>query len=131
MGQRVVITVVLNHIFQLKILHFTDLVNFIHYGSRKIKGNRTSGRYHHGLRVKVIGDGCSGFMWNWGCYYGGSFRMKKTLVHLDSNRETIIVMMRYGGAIDQIAEELGYSEQELVEYIKSSGLDKQLSRRSW
>ena len=57
--------------------------------------------------------------------------MKKTLVHLDSNRETIIVMMRYGGAIDQIAEELGYSEQELVEYIKSSGLDKQLSRRSW
>jgi hypothetical protein len=52
--------VVLNHIFQLKILHFTDLVNFIHYGSRKIKGNRTSGRYHHGLRVKVIGDGCSG-----------------------------------------------------------------------
>ena len=57
--------------------------------------------------------------------------MKKTLVHLDSNRETIIVMMRYGGAIDQIAEELGYSEQELVEYIKSSGIDKQLSRRSW
>jgi len=57
--------------------------------------------------------------------------MKKTSVHLDSNRETIIVMMRYGGAIDQIAEELGYSEQELVEYIKSSGLDKQLSRRSW
>ena len=56
--------------------------------------------------------------------------MKKTSVHLDSNRETIIVMMRYGGAIDQIAEELGYSEQELVEYIKSSGLDKQLSRRS-
>ena len=68
---------------------------------------------------------------DWGCYYGGSFRMKKTLVRLDSNRETIIVMMRYGGAIDQIAEELGYSEQELVEYIKSSGLDKQLSRRSW
>ena len=57
--------------------------------------------------------------------------MKKTLVHLDSNRETIIVMMRYGGAIDQIAEELGYPEQELVEYIKSSGIDKQLSRRSW
>ena len=57
--------------------------------------------------------------------------MEKTLVKLDSNRETIIVMMRYGGAIDQIAEELGYSEQELVEYIKSSGLDKQLSRRSW
>ena len=57
--------------------------------------------------------------------------MKKTSVHLDSNRETIIVMMQYGGAIDQIAEELGYSEQELVEYIKSSGLDKQLSRRSW
>ena len=57
--------------------------------------------------------------------------MKKTSVHLDSNRETIIVMMRYGGAIDQIAEELGYSEQELVEYIKSSGIDKQLSRRSW
>ena len=57
--------------------------------------------------------------------------MKKTLVRLDSNRDTIIVMMRYGGAIDQIAEELGYSEQELVEYIKSSGLDKQLSRRSW
>ena len=43
----------------------------------------------------------------------------------------IIVMMRYGGAVDQIAEELGYSEQELVEYIKSSGIDKQLSRRSW
>ena len=57
--------------------------------------------------------------------------MKKTSVHLDSNREAIIVMMRYGGAIDQIAEELGYSEQELVEYIKSSGIDKQLSRRSW
>ena len=57
--------------------------------------------------------------------------MEKTLVKLDSNRETIIVMMRYGGAVDQIAEELGYSEQELVEYIKSSGIDKQLSRRSW
>ena len=57
--------------------------------------------------------------------------MEKTLVKLDSNRETIIVMMRYGGAVDQIAEELGYSEQELVEYIKSSGIDKQLSQRSW
>ena len=57
--------------------------------------------------------------------------MGKTLVKLDSNRETIIVMMRYGGAVDQIAEELGYSEQELVEYIKSSGIDNQLSRRSW
>ena len=57
--------------------------------------------------------------------------MKKTLVRLDSNRETIVIMMRYGGAIDQIARELGYSEQELVEYIKSSGIDKQLSRRSW
>jgi len=57
--------------------------------------------------------------------------MGKTLVKLDSNRETIIVMMRYGGAVDQIAEELGYSEQELVEYIKSSSIDKQLSRRSW
>ena len=57
--------------------------------------------------------------------------MKKTLVRLDSNRETNVIMMRYGGAIDQIARELGYSEQELVAYIKSSGLDKQLSRRSW
>ena len=40
-------------------------------------------------------------------------------------------MMRYGGDVDQNAEELGDSEQELVEYIKSSGNNKQLSQRSW
>ena len=44
-------------------------------------------------------------------------QIEKTLVRLDSNRETIVIMMRYGGAMDQIARELGYYEQELVEEI--------------
>ena len=57
--------------------------------------------------------------------------MKKALLPVDSYKDFIIVVMQHGGSVDQIAKDLGYSEQELVEYIKSSGLDKQLSRRSW
>ena len=47
------------------------------------------------------------------------------------HRETIIVMMRYGGGVDNIATQLGIKESELVKYIKAEGLDKQLERRSW
>ena len=57
--------------------------------------------------------------------------MKKAVLPVDSYKDFIIVVMRHGGSVDQIAKDLGYSEQELVEYIKSSGIDKQLSRRSW
>ena len=58
--------------------------------------------------------------------------MKKlSLINLESYREVIIEMMRYGGAVDQIAVELKCSEQDLIHFIKSSGLDKLLSRRSW
>ncbi len=57
--------------------------------------------------------------------------MKKALLPVDSYKDFIIVVMRHGGSVDQIAKDLRYSEQELVEYIKSSGIDKQLSRRSW
>lgn len=47
------------------------------------------------------------------------------------HRETIIVMMRYGGSVDQIAQDLGIYEKVLVKYIKDEGLDKKLERRSW
>jgi len=47
------------------------------------------------------------------------------------HRETIIVMMRYGGNVDTIAEQLGIRESDLVKYIKDEGLDKLLARRSW
>ena len=58
--------------------------------------------------------------------------MKKlSLINLESYREVIIEMMRYGGAVDQIADDLNCSEPDLVFFIKSSGIDKQLSRRSW
>ena len=58
--------------------------------------------------------------------------MRKLLLSsLEGYREVIIEMMRYSGAVDQIADDLNCSEEDLVEYIKSSGIDKQLSRRSW
>ena len=47
------------------------------------------------------------------------------------HRETIIVMMRYGGSVDQIAQDLGIDENVLVKYIKDEELDKKLERRSW
>ena len=47
------------------------------------------------------------------------------------HRETIIVMMRYGGSGDVIASQLGIRENDLVKYIKDEGLDKLLERRSW
>jgi len=46
-------------------------------------------------------------------------------------KESILTMMRYGGAVDQIAKDLGIPERFLVAYIKEEGIDKQLSRRSW
>ena len=49
----------------------------------------------------------------------------------EPHRETIIVMMRYGGGVDDIAYQLGLEENDLIKYIKDSGLDKQLERRSW
>lgn len=49
----------------------------------------------------------------------------------EPHRETIIVMMRYGGGVDNIARQLGLVESDLIKYIKDSGLDKQLERRSW
>ena len=45
--------------------------------------------------------------------------------------ETIITMMRYGGAVDQIARDLGLTENSLVTYIKKEEIDKKLHRRSW
>ena len=49
----------------------------------------------------------------------------------DPHKETIIVMMRYGGSVDQIAQDLGIYENVLVKYIKDEGLYKKLERRSW
>jgi hypothetical protein len=46
-------------------------------------------------------------------------------------KEGILTMMRYGGAVDSIAKDLGIPEKILVDYIKAEGIDKQLSRRSW
>ena len=45
--------------------------------------------------------------------------------------ETIITMMRYGGSVDDIARDLGLTENSLVTYIKKEGIDKKLHRRSW
>ena len=45
--------------------------------------------------------------------------------------ESILVMMRYGGAVDRIAKELGLRESKLVKYIRDEGIDQILSRRSW
>ena len=51
----------------------------------------------------------------------------------DPNRyhEAILTMMRYGGAVDRIAKELGIPESTLVQYILDEGIDQKLSRRSW
>jgi hypothetical protein len=62
---------------------------------------------------------------------GKMYMMKLSSKHLPAYKDIIIEMMRYGGAVDQIADDLNCSEQDLVFYIKSSGIDKQLSRRSW
>jgi len=51
--------------------------------------------------------------------------------NLSMYRETIVVMMRYGGCVDKIARDLGMVEDDLVKYIRDEGLDVQLSRRSW
>ena len=59
------------------------------------------------------------------------YMMKLSSKHLHAYHDIIIEMMLYGGAVDQIAADLNCSEQDLVSYIKSSGIDKQLSRRSW
>ena len=40
-------------------------------------------------------------------------------------------MMRYGGAVDRIAKDLGLRESKLVEYILDEGIDQLLARRSW
>jgi len=40
-------------------------------------------------------------------------------------------MMRYGGAVDRIAKDLGLSESKLVQYILDEGIDQLLVRRSW
>ena len=51
----------------------------------------------------VVDFGCDGL------------EMKKlSLINLESYREVIIEMMRYGGAVDQIADKLKCSEQDLV-----------------
>ena len=49
----------------------------------------------------------------------------------EAHKETIIVMMRYGGSVDNIATDLGLYEKVLVKYIKKEGLDKKMARRSW
>lgn len=46
-------------------------------------------------------------------------------------RETMVMMMRYGNNVDQIARDLGMQETTLVNFIKKEGIDKDLSRRSW
>ena len=47
--------------------------------------------------------------------------MKKlSLINLESYREVIIEMMRYGGAVDQIADKLKCSEHGLIEQLLSS-----------
>jgi len=46
-------------------------------------------------------------------------------------RESILVMMRYGGAVDRIAKDLGLRESKLVKYIRDEGIDQLLARRSW
>ena len=54
-----------------------------------------------------------------------------TPVQLNGYKEAIKIMMRHGGAVDNIAIQLGYPEEVLVNYIKTEGLDVQLKRRKW
>ena len=56
---------------------------------------------------------------------------KAPLPNVSAYKESILTMMRYGGAVDKIAKDLGFPEQVVVDYIKAEGIDKQLSRRSW
>ena len=58
-------------------------------------------------------------------------KYQKTLPPLSFYREAIIVMMRHGKAVDRIAQDLGYPERVVVNYIKDEGLDRKLYRRSW
>tara|TARA_Y100000034_G_scaffold80863_1_gene96963 strand:- start:1078 stop:1371 length:294 start_codon:yes stop_codon:yes gene_type:complete len=57
--------------------------------------------------------------------------MGSAVKNLSMYRETIVVMMRYGGCVDKIARDLGIVESDLVRYIREEGLDDQLSRRGW
>ena len=55
--------------------------------------------------------------------------MKKALLPVDSYKDFIIVVMRHGGSVDQIAKDLGYSEQELVEYTQSNQCFSQIANQ--
>ena len=57
------------------------------------------------------------------------FYPKKLKKNAAIYHETIRTMMRYGGAVDQIAKDLNLTENSLVYYIKKEGIDKQLARR--
>ena len=57
--------------------------------------------------------------------------MGSAVKNLSMYRETIVVMMRYGGCVDKIARDLGMEEDDLVRYIRDEGLDVRLSRRGW
>ena len=60
-----------------------------------------------------------------------TWKKKAPVPSLGAFKETIIVMMRYGSAVDQIARDLDYPEKVVVDFIKSEGIDVLLSRRSW
>ena len=56
---------------------------------------------------------------------------KAPLPNVSAYKESILTMMRYGGAVDKIAKDLGFPEKSVVDYIRAEGIDIQLSRRSW
>ena len=58
-------------------------------------------------------------------------RPKTPRLHPSQYHETIIVMMRHGGAVDRMAKDLDIPESTLVQYIRDEGIDQILSRRYW
>ena len=58
-------------------------------------------------------------------------RPKSPKLHPSQYHETILVMMRHGGAVDRIAKDLDVPESALIKYIRDEGIDQLLSRRSW
>jgi len=56
---------------------------------------------------------------------------KRDMPNLESYREAITIMMRYGGSIETIAIKLDVPYNYLLGYLNKKGIITQLKNRSW
>jgi hypothetical protein len=60
-----------------------------------------------------------------------SWMREKELPNLESYEEAIIIMMRYGGSIENIAIKLKVPYEYLLGFLNNKGIITQLKNRSW